>query len=276
MSHATLSIPCSTWEDFKSKIQGSYAEELKGSFPIFRGHARASWKLASQWERKLAFWQGRDRIASRSLRDREHMLGKFLEDFMDLAVGLPGIRSRELEEMDWWAIGRHYGLVTPLLDWSRSPYVAAFFAFSGLAEELSPGITTRGDIDPSSFLDVADEQQAVVWAFQISDNINVDQNLEILNPRVDVGHRQRAQRGLFTRLRHRKHFDLESYLESLEPEAPPLTKFLVPGSEIPKAVTELRMMNITFATLFPDLEGAALQANFETVALSLMALTAAD
>lgn len=81
---------------------------------------------------------------------------------------------------------------------------------------------------------------------------------------------------MFTRLRHRVHFDLEGYLSSLKPEEPLLTKFLVPGSEIPKAITELRMMNITFATLFPDLEGAALQANFETVALSFMALSAAE
>ena len=275
MGSATRIVLCESWEHFKANIQESYAEQLTGSYPVFRGHARAEWKLASQWERKLAFWQSRDRRPSRPLRDRMHMLDKFLQDFMDLAVGLPGIRSRELEELDWWAIGRHHGLVTPLLDWSRSPYVAAFFAFSGLAEQLSPGVTTRGEIDPGSFLDVKDDQQAVIWAFQIGEEIEDDQNLDVLTPRVDIGHRQRAQRGLFTRLQHRRHFELESYLESLTPEDPPLTKFLVPGAETPKAITELRMMNITFATLFPDLGGAALQANFETVALSFMALSAA-
>lgn len=267
-------VPCESWEHLKREIQGSYAEELgDGSYPVFRGHARADWKLASQWERKLAFWRNRDLDTRKSRQDREYVLEKFLQDFMELTVGLPGIRSREMEELDWWAIGRHYGLVTPLLDWTRSPYVAAFFAFSGLAEILSPGVTTRGDIDLSSFLDVEKDRQAAIWAFQIGGEVKEDQNLEILNPRVDIGHRQRAQRGLFTRLRHRVYFDLESYLESLMPEKPPLTKFLVPGSEIPKAITELRMMNLTFATLFPDLEGAALQANFEAVALSFMALS---
>jgi hypothetical protein len=32
-------------------------------------------------------------------------------------------------------------------------------------------------------------------------------------------------------------------------------------------------MNITFATMFPDMQGAAMQANFESVAFTLMAFS---
>jgi hypothetical protein len=31
--------------------------------------------------------------------------------------------------MDVWAIGRHYDLFTPILDWTEDAFVAAFFAF---------------------------------------------------------------------------------------------------------------------------------------------------
>jgi len=40
-----------------------------------------------------------------------------------------------------------------------------------------------------------------------------------------------------------------------------LAVFLIPGRETAKALFDLEAMNITFATLFPDLRGAAIQAN---------------
>jgi len=248
-----------------------YAEEMMGVSPLFRGHASMEWKLASPWDRKLEKWAKSERARSRSSSD--HLLDKILRDFKELSVGLPGLKSRELEDLDWLALGRHFGLVTPLLDWTKSPYVASFFAFTGFAELVSPGVTVSGDIEPRSFLQLGSSEPVAVWALMVDDNLKNAKELEVLNPRIDIGQRQRAQRGLFTRLTHNEHFDIESYLSSLELQEAPLRKYLIPAWEVSRVLTELRMMNITFATLFPDLEGAAMQANFESVAFTLMAFS---
>lgn len=268
---ATKEIPCASWDDFKARVHADYAEEMRGISPLFRGHASTTWKLASPWDRKLEKWAQRERARSR--KNSDHLLDKILRDFKELSVGLPGLKSRELEDLDWWALGRHFGLITPLLDWTKSPYVASFFAFAGFAEFVSPGITISGDIEPGNFLQLGTSEPVAVWALMVDENFGQAKELEILNPRIDIGQRQRAQRGLFTRLTHDEYFDIESYLSSLELEEAPLRKYLIPGWEVAKALTELRMMNITFATLFPDLEGAALQANFESVAFTLMAFS---
>lgn len=141
---------------------------------------------------------------------------------------------------------------------------------------MSPGVTTRGSVDLDELLSHKSAAQVAIWSFtsqRASQGDGFPQALEIVESRTDIGHRQRAQRGVFTRLSHGTYFCLEDFLESLAPEYPPLLKYLVPGWEASVAIKELRMMNITFATLFPDLTGAVYQANFE-MAMSTLSLLA--
>jgi hypothetical protein len=55
--------------------------------------------------------------------NREEFSRRLREQQCPTLPGLPGY--------EFWAYLRHFGFPSPLLDWSRSPYVAAFFAYNG-------------------------------------------------------------------------------------------------------------------------------------------------
>ena len=78
----------------------------------FRGHSVADWDLLPSVQRE-------------PYRKREQSLAN--DFYMKASVTLrekPDFRSYS----DWITIMRHYGLPTRLLDWSRSPLIAAYFA----------------------------------------------------------------------------------------------------------------------------------------------------
>jgi len=83
--------------------------------------------------------------------------------------------------------------------------------------------------------------------------------LTLVQDRIQTATRQKAQRGVFTRLTHPDHIDVESHLKS-RGLSWCLERFEVPYPQA-DSLADLDSMNINFATLFPDLNGAARQAN---------------
>lgn len=139
MAHDNLKL--SSWKEFKNYVERLEKEiavlrEAKfgghQSQPIFRGQADASWRLSTTLERIGSEHKDVDSYL-RIMESTRRYLGNFVPDqwsgpsptgatFESLLEGFP--------RYEFAAYLRHHGFPSPLLDWSQSPYVAAFFAFA--------------------------------------------------------------------------------------------------------------------------------------------------
>ena len=250
-------VACESWTDFIAETQKL---DVFKEF-IFRGQRSAPWALQSKWERCLTPVkelnpEGKlsEMFDEGSLEQRRD---QYLQDFKDAAIGSEGLAVTELEhDNDWWALGRHQGLVTPLLDWTTSPFVGAFFAFIDYADHVLPGLTAGAPLGD----DKIQHEPVAVWALQLSPRIEDAGHFEIIRTRSAFAQRQRSQGGLFSKLRHDRYIDLVSYFAARN-MIRHLKRYEIPGEDFGVALRDLEAMNITYRTLFPDLQGAALHAN---------------
>ena len=140
----------------------------------------------------------------------------------------------ELTDNDIWAFGRHYHLKTPLLDWSRSFFVALYFAF----EDLEP------------------EQEKYRVIYQLNDFLPPEQDV-IITPKIKIGARINAQNGVFTKLPSYRLEELASHdqLEHLGINFPFIGKYLISSKLRMDVLNFLANINIDPYTIYPDLLG---------------------
>jgi hypothetical protein len=131
-SFSTVTHLTAAWDLLESLT----TSPLKEQNWAFRGHANTSWSLEPSIERLQRAYPNSVRVGA-----EEYVRKAFKRRAHHYLNDLPG----EHEELEWMALMRHHGAPTRLLDWTRSPYVAAFFA---LAE-------------------APDEQDSVIWAIDI-------------------------------------------------------------------------------------------------------------
>jgi FRG domain len=107
-----------SWGEFKSRLPDLHAgSRVLISRFLFRGQAHSDWSLTSGFDRSFS---GDDH---RRQDEFEKYLGFFRHLNRRLGLELPD------NDMEVGAIAQHYGMPTRLIDWSLSPYTAAFFAF---------------------------------------------------------------------------------------------------------------------------------------------------
>lgn len=147
----------SSWSEFRTAVDALLSERKVASKTgthhsdiLFRGQSNSAWPLATTLER----WPGaglrlrqyhqtltaiQDEIESRLRRtwdvpsypDFERLLADGRKYWELIAAG---------DLYDFMIYVRHHGFPSPLLDWTRSPYIAAYFAFAGATSAESVAI----------------------------------------------------------------------------------------------------------------------------------------
>lgn len=238
-----------SWSEFRAFLEEPPPAEATY---FWRGQRDPDWPLASSLERLLLTQLPESPGAETPRGSGDHrlrtLMNAHLQRFKQSSSGLRGPSPKDLNEEQWWALGRHHGLITPLLDWTEKPFVALFFSLRGtgpLAGREESGRT--------------DSERFAMYRLKQVPRLE-DDNLRIVRTPIDELGRMQQQRGLFTWLRSERHFDLQGLLDETG-RGDLLAQASVSTQVIPDALRDLELHGIDHRMLFPDMYGAAAHAN---------------
>lgn len=136
---------CDNWDGFREALsklvddhEAHQVSALSKSPLLFRGHSDTAWQLTTTLERSGGSPKFTDYY--RSIQAVKPQIEAYTENrweilefpkFRELACNSDASFSLlgDMPGYDFMAYLRHHGFPSPLLDWSRSPMIAAFFAF---------------------------------------------------------------------------------------------------------------------------------------------------
>jgi hypothetical protein len=225
----------------------------------FRGQRSGHLPLVNSLCRRLrqfcpdtSQWPDREARALRIFRRKAHIY-----------LGERGVLDDDLRCL---AMMQHHGAPTRLLDFTKSPFVAAFFALEGAdgyaaiyALDTPALWRATPDFDASLTRELIDPRRSDNFARYFAIN-----RLPILwcGEPADMDRRLVAQSGLFV-VPGQIEMPLEEILRNYRGGEALLKKVVLPLALRADVMRALYRMNITFSTLFPDLDGLARSIGYE-------------
>lgn len=220
-----------TWDSFKEFALG----QSPGKY-VFRGQPEA-FKLRTAFHRSHR--KDLVRYTMKDIPSAHRLLTARTRHVFDL--------SRPDEQGAFWNLLQHHGYPTPLLDWTYSPFVAAFFAYRRRQGADSPSDMVRiFAFDKHQWESDFNQIQAINFA---DIHFSFLEALAIENPRAI------PQQALSTLA---NTDDIESYIRLRESEKGKTYLYAIdlPASFRREIMIELSFMGITAGSLFPGLDGA--------------------
>jgi len=259
-------IDLTSWDDFPSAIREVYNNHETHEFGqwlipndiLFRGQADSSWKLRTTLERfsvdALPVWKYADVVhrcgpvvQSHTGRSWDLLTGDQIAQWFGNWEPITG----QIPEYSFWIYLRQCGFPSPLLDWSGSPFVAAYFAAS-----------ERCDADRFAVYAYVETPEGGKGGYVGATSISVQGPNVRAHPRHFI---QQSWYTICTKLVeneyvfacHDEVFSTGSANQDL------LIKITLPATERMKALKELRRMNITSFSLFQTEEALMRTLAFE-------------
>lgn len=222
-----------TWDAYKAHVA-----KLEGRRYLFRGQ-KGPWRLRTAFHRS-----GR------------YDLHRFLNEDIQLLHKRLSARTKHLFNLNipdengaFFNLIQHHGYPTPLLDWTYSPYVAAFFAYRGISNKMA------ADADPAEKVRIH-----VLDQFQWKTDLNQVFMLLTTAPHLSVGEFMAVENDRTVPQQAASTVtnldDIETYIRTKETgEKKYLWAIDLPVRERKLVVQELSYMGITAGSLFPGLDG---------------------
>jgi len=237
-------VTLSSWQEFHQKALS--LKSRRGY--VWRGQKKdenSGWSLLSSFDRKV-------RIKDQGARDKK--LKEHLDNFKEaMSKSYPNVlpKNDNLPQnyKHIWALGQHYGLKTPLLDWTLSPYIAAYFAFI-------EGVDQNDRNDCYRYVYALNRSLERLLSKQKKGNdiLSSDQSVPFIDQLPYPNPRFTAQKGIFTKALQGN--DIQGYVQSFSRKRPSevlIVKFRIPTKDREECLHNLHLMNIDHTSLLLDL-----------------------
>ena len=224
-----------SWEDFK--VEASTQLENDRAF-IFRGQGNSDWVLSTTIHRT-----GQLPTHNNFLTYFESIL-PFVQEPIEAWDGSRRNLDDPFQLAEFLAFLQHHGFPTPLLDWTYSPYIAAYFAFEGI-NHFAPQYEKVAIYSFNQAEWLKTYKQTYDWKVE-------EPHVTLLNPTYRGNPKQMLQQGTFL---FTNQANVEGHITHNEKhEGQFLHKYELSVKERAKVFKDLNAMNITAMQLAPSME----------------------